>query len=102
MSTPDQYLTQHATRASAPPFSNCFSWPLTRALAGVEMILSIHTNVEAANCAAADLLTAWLTQQHTRNVMVAGGNTPLELYRLMAERRLELSHLNVFVLDEHI
>jgi glucosamine-6-phosphate deaminase len=34
--------------------------------------------------------------------MLAGGNTPLELYRLMAERRLPLGHLRVFSLDEYV
>jgi glucosamine-6-phosphate deaminase len=34
--------------------------------------------------------------------MVAGGNTPLDLYRRIAERRLPLSHLNVFALDEYV
>jgi len=66
------------------------------------MNLSIHASIEAANCSAADFLATWLTQRHPRNVMVAGGNTPLELYRLVAERKLELAHLNVFVLDEYV
>jgi 6-phosphogluconolactonase/glucosamine-6-phosphate isomerase/deaminase len=52
------------------------------------MNLSIHPTLEAANGAAANLLATWLTQPHTRNVMVAGGNTPLEVYRLIAERKL--------------
>ena len=34
--------------------------------------------------------------------MVPGGNTPLELYRRIAERRLDLSGLNVFALDEYL
>ena len=66
------------------------------------MILSIHANAEAANRSAADLLVSWLTHADTRNVMVAGGNTPLEVYRLVAERRLKLSHLNILVLDEYV
>src|SRR5690349_9306823 len=66
------------------------------------MILSIHANSEAANCAAAELLATWLTQSHTRNVMVAGGNTPLEVYRLITGRQLKLSHLNLFALDEYV
>lgn len=83
-------------------FSNCFLWRLARALAQVEMILSIHASAEAANCSAADLLATWLMHADTRNVMVAGGNTPLEVYRLVAERGLKLSHLNVFALDEYV
>jgi glucosamine-6-phosphate deaminase len=66
------------------------------------MILSVQAEVATANRAAADLLDGWLSQTTTRQVMVAGGNTPLELYRLITERRLNLSHLNVFVLDEYV
>ncbi len=66
------------------------------------MNLSIHASIEAANSSAADFLATWLTHPATRNVMVAGGNSPLEVYRLIAERKLNLSHLNVFVLDEYV
>src|SRR5262245_51224869 len=66
------------------------------------MILSVHARADAANSAAADLLAAWLTHAKTRQVMVAGGNTPLDLYRLIAQRRLNLSHLYVFALDEYV
>jgi len=34
--------------------------------------------------------------------MVAGGNTPLELYRRISSQRLPLTQLNVFVLDEYV
>jgi len=34
--------------------------------------------------------------------MVAAGNTPLELYRLIGEQKLNLSHLNIFALDEYV
>src|ERR1043166_5353127 len=34
--------------------------------------------------------------------MLASGNTPLELYRRIGERHLDLSHLNVFALDEYV
>lgn len=66
------------------------------------MNISIHTTTGEANAAAAACLAGWLTKGKTCNVMVAGGNTPLEVYRLVAERRLKLSHLNVFVLDEYV
>ena len=66
------------------------------------MNISVHATATEANQAAAECLASWLTHPATRNVMVAGGNTPLELYRLVAERRLKLSHLNVFVLDEYV
>src|SRR2546426_611907 len=66
------------------------------------MKLSIHRSSDDANAAVVDCLANWLTSPGTRNVMVAGGNTPLELYRRIAERRLKLSHLNVFALDEYV
>jgi glucosamine-6-phosphate deaminase len=66
------------------------------------MRLLIHSHPDAANTAAADCLAGWLTSDGTRNVMVAAGNTPLELYRRIADRRLKLSHLNVFALDEYV
>jgi len=66
------------------------------------MNLAIHATAEQANAAAADRLVGWLTTSGVRNVMVAAGNTPLDLYRRVAERRLELSHLNVFALDEYV
>lgn len=66
------------------------------------MNISIHPTSGEANTAAADCLAAWLTNSDTRNVMVAGGNTPLEIYRSVAERRWNLSHLNVFALDEYV
>jgi len=66
------------------------------------MKITIQPTAGAANAAAADCLADWLTRPRARHVMVAGGNTPLELYRLVAERRLDLSHLKVFVLDEYV
>jgi len=64
------------------------------------MKLSVHRTAQDANRAAADWLAAMLPS--ARNVMVAAGNTPLELYRLIGERRLKLGHLNVFALDEYV
>ena len=66
------------------------------------MNLSTHSTAEAANVAATDCLSGWLTAPTTRNVMVAAGNTPIELYRRIGERGLKLSHLNVFALDEYV
>jgi len=66
------------------------------------MNLSIHPNSDLANLAATDWLASRLTNPAIRNVMVAAGNTPLELYRRIAERGLNLSHLNVFALDEYV
>ena len=66
------------------------------------MNIAIHPTAVEANVAAADCLANWLTRSDTRNVMVAGGNTPLEIYRLVAERKLKLAHLNAFALDEYV
>ena len=66
------------------------------------MKLVIHPSADIANVAATDCLAGWLTAPTTRNVMVAAGNTPIELYRRIGERGLKLSHLNVFALDEYV
>jgi glucosamine-6-phosphate deaminase len=76
------------------------------------MNLSIHASAEAANRAAADLLWKRLVSPETRNVMVAAGNTPLELYQLIGKRMKKanppeggtsnIGRLNVFMLDEYV
>jgi len=66
------------------------------------MNICFYPDAAAANAAAAECLAGWLLQPAVRNVMVAGGNTPLELYRRIAAQRLTLSHLNVFALDEYV
>ena len=66
------------------------------------MNIRIHPTRDAANQAAADCLADWLVSSKTRNLMVAGGNTPLDLYAAVARRKLDLAHLNVFVLDEYV
>ena len=66
------------------------------------MNLVVHPSADVANAAATDCLADWLTAATTRNVMVAAGNTPIELYRRIEERGLKLSHLNVFALDEYV
>lgn len=66
------------------------------------MVVRVFPNPAQADAAAADCLAGWLASPATGRVMVAGGNTPLELYRCIAERRLSLSHLNVFALDEYV
>ena len=66
------------------------------------MELSIHPDARTANAAATDLLAGWLTSPGVRNVMLAGGNSPLDLYRLIGERKLPLSHLTLFALDEYV
>ncbi len=62
----------------------------------------VHPTADAANAAAANLLQTWLADPGARTLMVAAGNTPLDLYRRIAERRLPLSHLTVFALDEYV
>jgi len=66
------------------------------------MKVSIHRNADEANAAAADWLAAQLVSPDVRNVMLAAGNTPLELYRQIGERHLPLARLNVFALDEYV
>lgn len=55
-----------------------------------------------ANEAAAELLAEWLVEPGVRNVMLAAGNTPLELYRRIAERRLPLDQVRLHALDEYV
>jgi len=64
--------------------------------------IHLHPNAGAANAAAAGLLASWLASPTVRNVMLAAGNTPLELYRLIGERGLPLSSLSIFALDEYV
>jgi glucosamine-6-phosphate deaminase len=56
----------------------------------------------AASEAAAKLLARWLTEPGVRNLMLAGGNSPLDLYRRIGECGLSLTHLNIFALDEYV
>ncbi|HRI12761.1 MAG TPA: glucosamine-6-phosphate deaminase [Verrucomicrobiota bacterium] len=66
------------------------------------MTIAIHQNPDTANAAATDCLASLLSARETRTVMLASGNSPLELYRRIAERRLALSHLRVFALDDYV
>ena len=66
------------------------------------MNLSIHPTATEANQAAAECLADWLALPATRNLMVAAGNTPLELYRLIGEKRPANPHLRIFALDEYV
>lgn len=66
------------------------------------MKLSIHPDPASANAAATDYLASVLTLPDVRNIMLAAGNTPLELYRQIGERKLPLPHLTVFALDEYV
>ena len=62
----------------------------------------ISSSADLANAAATDCLATWLPALPTRTVMVAAGNTPIELYRRIGARGLKLAHLNVFALDEYV
>jgi glucosamine-6-phosphate deaminase len=64
--------------------------------------IRILTDAQAATQFAADWLVEELTSSDTRNIMLAGGNTPLGLYAAVAERRAALSHLTAFALDEYV
>lgn len=64
--------------------------------------LKVFPNADQANAAAAELLATWLTTDSIRHLMLAAGNTPLELYRLVGERKLPLDQLNVYALDEYL
>jgi glucosamine-6-phosphate deaminase len=66
------------------------------------MNLSILPSTAEANVAASDCLLTWLSMPSTRNVMVAAGNSPLEVYRRVGESGAPLSHLNIFALDEYV
>ncbi|MGE3313094.1 MAG: 6-phosphogluconolactonase [Limisphaerales bacterium] len=66
------------------------------------MKLSVHPSADAANSAATDCLAAWFSEPATRNVMLAAGHTPLELYRRIGVLGLRLEHLTLFALDEYV
>src|SRR5688572_24497594 len=64
------------------------------------MRVTVYPSADRASRAAADVLAGWLAD--TRTLVVAGGNSPRELYRLVAERRPAVDHLHVFALDEYL
>jgi glucosamine-6-phosphate deaminase len=66
--------------------------------------MNIHLlrTAAVADEAATDLFAGWLTSPGVRTLMLASGNTPIELYRRIAERKLALKHLTVFALDEYV
>ncbi len=66
------------------------------------MNVSIHKTAAEANDAAAELLAGWLANPATRNVMPAAGNTPLEVYRRIAAKKLPVNHVRLFTLDEYV
>ena len=64
------------------------------------MHVTVYPSADRASRAAADVLVGWLAD--ARTLVVAGGNSPRELYRLVADRRPAVDHLNVFTLDEYL
>jgi glucosamine-6-phosphate deaminase len=66
------------------------------------MQITVFPNPDRASAAAADELATWLVEPEVRTLVVAGGSSPRELYRLVAGRRLPLGELHVFTLDEYV
>jgi glucosamine-6-phosphate deaminase len=66
------------------------------------MEVRIRPTPEDSSAAAADRLAAWLPDPAVGSVMVAGGASPLDLYRRVAERQLNLARLTIFALDEYV
>ncbi|MBM3840326.1 MAG: glucosamine-6-phosphate deaminase [Verrucomicrobia bacterium] len=66
------------------------------------MKVEIHSGPNPANTAAADALAKRLSEPTPRTLVAAGGNTPLKLYELIAQRSPALGHLHVFALDEYV
>jgi glucosamine-6-phosphate deaminase len=66
------------------------------------MNVQVSRNAAEATRATCDWLIRVLENPATRNIMVAGGNTPLALYAEVARRRPNVGHLRVFALDEYV
>jgi glucosamine-6-phosphate deaminase len=66
------------------------------------MRIQVYPDARAASRAAADELEAWLGTPGVTTLVTAAGNSPLELYRLIAARSLPVGHLHVFALDEYV
>lgn len=64
------------------------------------MRYDIFPEAKQATLAAADYLVSELGR--ARSVMVAGGNTPLELYAEIERRRVFLPEIHLFILDEYV
>jgi glucosamine-6-phosphate deaminase len=64
------------------------------------MRVEVYPSADRASRAAADRLVGWLAG--ARTLVVAGGNSPRELYRLVAAQWPTVDHLKVFTLDEYL
>lgn len=65
------------------------------------MKTTVQASAADATAAAGDCLAQWLGDPAIRTVMVAAGNSPLDLYANIGGRHLPLSHLIIFALDEY-
>ena len=66
------------------------------------MEIKVHSDAHSASRAAADELRATLVAPGVSTLVVAAGNSPLELYGLTARDSDALGHLHVFALDEYV
>lgn len=66
------------------------------------MKVRVFDDPQAATRSAADSVAEVLMQAGVRNVMLAGGNTPLALYAELARRALPLEAITFFALDEYV
>ena len=68
------------------------------------LTLHIETrqSAKAAIADAAELLFRWIENTAVRQLMVAGGHTPLPLYEAIARRGPDVSRLSINVLDEYV
>ena len=64
------------------------------------MRVTVYPSADRASRAAAEVLAGWLVG--ARTLVVAGGNSPRELYRFVAARRPAVDRLTVFTLDEYL
>jgi 6-phosphogluconolactonase/glucosamine-6-phosphate isomerase/deaminase/methionine synthase I (cobalamin-dependent) len=71
-----------------------------RCFRGSMMHVTVYPSAGEASRAAAEVLAGWLAD--ARTLVVAGGNSPRELYRLVALRRSTLGRFSVFTLDEYL
>jgi len=64
------------------------------------MRVTVYPSAERASRAAGEVLADWLVG--VRTLVVAGGNSPRELYRFVATSRPAVDRLTVFTLDEYL
>lgn len=62
----------------------------------------VYPDPSTATRAAADWFVEQISDPSTKNVMLAGGNTPLGLYAEVARRQPNVAHVTAFALDEYV